>query len=173
MTPPAGATGPHALRVHEALALHQADLDAGLTSAEARERLRRDGPNELPEAEGRGLLRRLLDQFRNPLIYVLLGAALVTAAIGDWTESAVILAVVLLNGVVGFVQEGRAERALDALTAMVASQVAVLRDGRRMAIASRRSSSASSSSITWHPSADGRSGSQSTAGSGCCLAPTP
>jgi cation-transporting ATPase F len=134
---PARAAGPHALRVHEALALLQADVETGLTSAEARERLRRDGPNDLPPEAGRGALRRLADQFRNPLIHVLLAAAAITAAIGDWTESAVILAVVLLNAVVGFVQEGRAEDALEALTAMVTSEVAVLRDGRRMTIPSR------------------------------------
>ncbi|MBL9060000.1 MAG: HAD-IC family P-type ATPase, partial [Mangrovicoccus sp.] len=107
----------------------------GLTSAEAVRRLAAQGPNLLPEARGRGPLKRFLFQFHNVLIYVLLGAALVTAALRHGVDTGVILAVVLVNAVIGFVQEGRAEAAMTAIRSMLAPQSAVLRDAARITVA--------------------------------------
>ena len=107
----------------------------GLSADEAARRLAHHGPNRLPEAAGRGPLRRFLAQFHNVLIYVLLGAAAVTAGLQHWVDTGVILAVVLVNAAIGFVQEGRAEAAMAAIRAMLAPQSAVLRDGRRLTVA--------------------------------------
>jgi len=107
---------------------------AGLAAAEAARRLAEHGPNRLPAAAPRGVLRRFLGQFRNLLIYVLLGAAAVTLLLGHPVDAAVILGVVLVNAAVGFVQEGRAEQALEAIRGMLVQHASVLRDGRRLTI---------------------------------------
>jgi magnesium-transporting ATPase (P-type) len=104
---------------------------AGLASAEARRRLEEHGPNRLPPAKRRGPLMRLLLQFHNPLIYILLAAAAVTLALEDYVDAGVIVGVVLINAAIGFVQEGKAERALEAVHAMLASRSVVVRDGER------------------------------------------
>lgn len=123
----------HALATDTVLAQLQSTA-AGLSSGEARERLQQQGPNALPAAASRSMLARFLSQFNNLLIYVLLGSAVVTALLQHWVDTGVILAVVLINAVFGFVQEGRAEKALDAVKAMVSSRANVLRDGLRMAV---------------------------------------
>jgi magnesium-transporting ATPase (P-type) len=120
----------HALQADEVL-LHLSSDRGGLAADEARRRLERDGPNRLPAAEGRGPLRRFLAQFENLLIYVLIAAAAVTAALGHWIDTGVILAVVLVNAVLGFLQEGKAERALEAIREMLSPEAMVIRDGRR------------------------------------------
>jgi calcium-translocating P-type ATPase len=104
---------------------------AGLSSEEASRRLAIHGPNSLPEFRSRGPLVRLLAQFNNVLIYVLLGAALVTAALAHWVDTGVILAVVIANAAIGFVQEGKAASAMAAIRGMLALNAAVLRDGVR------------------------------------------
>ncbi len=106
----------------------------GLTSDEAGKRLERHGPNRLPEARQRSALLRFLAQFHNLLIYVLIAAGIMAAAIGHGPDAIVIFAVVLLNAVIGYVQEGRAERALDAIRRMIDPRASVMRDGRRMTI---------------------------------------
>jgi magnesium-transporting ATPase (P-type) len=114
-----------------------AALDAGpegLGTEEAARRLAAHGPNRLPEASRRGPLMRFLAQFHNVLIYVLLGAAVVTAGLQHWVDTAVILAVVLANAVIGYVQEGKAEAAMAAIRSMLAPRAAVLRGGRRVTV---------------------------------------
>jgi len=106
----------------------------GIDAAEAAVRFDRHGPNRLPEAPRPGPLQRLLRQFHNLLIYVLLGAAVVTALLGHFVDTVVILAVVVVNAVIGFVQEGRAEEALSAIRDMLAPEARVLRDGRRRTV---------------------------------------
>jgi len=106
----------------------------GLTATEVTERRERFGANRLPEAPRPPAWRRLLRQFHNILIYVLLGAAAVTAVLGHGIDTAVILAVVLANAVIGFVQEGRVEQAMEAIRHMLALKAAVVRDGQRTAI---------------------------------------
>jgi magnesium-transporting ATPase (P-type) len=106
----------------------------GLTREEARRRLARDGPNRLPVVRGPGRLRHFLAQFDNVLIYILLAAAAVTAALGHWVDSGVILGVVVINAVLGYLQEGKAERALDAIRDMLSPQATAVRDGQRLAV---------------------------------------
>ncbi len=119
----------HDLSVHEALLLLETDPSRGLSEAEAARRLERFGPNVLPRVERRGALQRFALQFNHPLIYVLMAAAIVTLLIGEPVDASVIAGVVLINAVIGFVQETRAERALEALAAMLATEVTVVRDG--------------------------------------------
>lgn len=106
----------------------------GLTAAEAERRLAEHGPNRLPDVQARGPLRRFLAQFNNVLIFVLIGAAVVTGLLQHWIDTGVILAVVLANAVIGFVQEGKAEAAMAAIRGMLAPRAAVLRDGQRVSI---------------------------------------
>jgi magnesium-transporting ATPase (P-type) len=107
---------------------------AGLSAAEAAARLAAHGRNKLPEAPKRGPLIRLLLQFHNILIYVLLGAAVITALLGHLVDAGVILVVVIVNAVIGFIQEGKAERAMDAIRRMLTPRTAVRRDGERRSI---------------------------------------
>ena len=108
--------------------------DHGLTSEEASERLERLGPNRLPPPERDGPIKRLLLQFHNILIYILILAGIVTALLGHWLDSAVIFGVVLINAVIGFIQEGKAEKALDAIRGMLSPKAVVVRDGERMTV---------------------------------------
>ncbi|WP_126462992.1 cation-translocating P-type ATPase [Sulfuritortus calidifontis] len=103
----------------------------GLSRHEAARRLAQYGPNRLPPPRRRGPLLRMLLQFHNPLIYVLLAAALVTFWLEDYVDTGVILGVVVINAVIGFIQESKAERALEAVQAMLASRAMVLREGER------------------------------------------
>ncbi|WP_305042127.1 cation-transporting P-type ATPase [Geoalkalibacter sp.] len=111
-----------------------ATADGGLSAEEARARLERFGPNRLPPPKKRGPLLRFLAQFHNLLIYVLLGAALVTALLGHWLDFGVILGVVVINALIGFVQEGKAEKALDSIRGLLSLQALVERDGKRREI---------------------------------------
>jgi len=114
-----------------------ADLDSsdkGLSADAAAQRLDRHGPNKLPEAPRPGPLVRLARQFNNLLILVLIAAAVITALLGHWIDTGVIMAVVIINAVIGFVQEGKAEAALEALREMLAPRAAVLRDGERQTV---------------------------------------
>lgn len=126
-------TAPHARPADDCLS----DLKSrpeGLTASDAARRLALHGPNRLPEGQTRGPLRRFLAQFNNVLIFVLIGAAIVTGALQHWIDTGVILAVVLANAVIGFLQEGKAETAMAAIRQMLAPRAAVLRDGRRVTV---------------------------------------
>lgn len=101
----------------------------GLEETVAAERLETDGPNTLPQARGDSLVRRVLLQFHNPLIYVLLAAAAATLLLGEYVDASVIAAVVLVNALVGFVQESKALAALDSLRSMARGEARVVRDG--------------------------------------------
>jgi magnesium-transporting ATPase (P-type) len=106
----------------------------GLDAAEAGARLKSHGPNRLPSPPRRSALMRFLAQFDNLLIYVLLASAAVTALLGHAVDTAVILAVVLANAVIGYIQEGRAEEAMAAIRNMLSPVASVLRGGARSAI---------------------------------------
>ncbi len=108
---------------------------AGLTTEEAAERLRQHGPNELPAPQVRGALIRFFSQFNNALIYFLLAGAMAAWTLGHAIDAAVILAVVVVNAIVGFVQEGKAENALAAIRNMISPRGNVLRNGHRETIA--------------------------------------
>jgi magnesium-transporting ATPase (P-type) len=112
-------------------------LDAterGLSSAQVGARLERYGYNRLLPPEQTGPLRRFLLQFHNVLIYVLIAAALGTAFLQHWVDTGVILGVVLINAIIGFIQEGKAEQALDAIRNMLSPRALVLRDGQRRTV---------------------------------------
>jgi Ca2+-transporting ATPase len=103
--------------------------DEGLAGGTATQRLQEFGPNELIEKAKEPVWRLLLDQFTSPMILVLIGAAVITAVIGHTKDTVVILAIVVFNGIVGFVQEYRAEQAMDALKRMSSPDARVVRDG--------------------------------------------
>ncbi len=107
----------------------------GLTGDEARERLAVHGPNRLPERRRKHPAMRFLAQFNNVLIYFLLAASIAAFALNHVIDGAVIVAVVVINAVIGFVQEGKAERALDAIRDMIAPHAFALRDGKRTELA--------------------------------------
>lgn len=109
----------------------------GLSSAEAAKRLARHGPNRLTPPARRGPWLRFLLQFHNLLIYVLLASATVTALLAHWVDSSVIVGVVVVNAIIGFIQEGKAEKAMDAIRSMLSPEATVLRDGRRELIAAQ------------------------------------
>ncbi|THV22314.1 HAD-IC family P-type ATPase [Peteryoungia ipomoeae] len=123
----------HALSVTDALERVQGS-EQGLTGEEAASRLLTHGQNRLPQAARRSAVVRFLSQFNNILIYVLLAAALVTFLLEHAVDAGVILAVVLVNAIVGFLQEGRAEAAMDAIRGMLALRSSVLRNGQRRSI---------------------------------------
>ena len=102
---------------------------AGLSPQEVQTRLERYGPNRLQAAKQRSPLVRFLAQFNNTLIYVLLIASVMTALLEHWVDTGVIIAVVLLNALIGFIQEGKAEKALDAIRNMLSQYASVLRGG--------------------------------------------
>src|SRR5665811_1576511 len=133
---PTGGTNHHVLATHEVVLLLETDAQRGLATAEATSRLDRFGPNLLPRAETAGPLRRFVRQFQHPLIYVLLAAGATTLALGEVVDSSVIFGVVLINSAIGFVQESKAEAALDALRAMVRTEARAVRDGRTVVVSS-------------------------------------
>lgn len=107
---------------------------AGLSRLEAEARLKIHGLNRLPEPSKRGALVRFLLQFHNILIYVLLGSAVITTFLDHVIDTLVILAVVIVNALIGFVQEGKAEKAMDAIRQMLAPIASVLRGGERRSV---------------------------------------
>jgi len=106
----------------------------GLSSVEAERRLHQHGPNSIPTGTRRHPVLRFLGHFNNALIYFLLAGATAAAALGHFIDTGVILAVVLVNAVVGFLQEGKAEDALAAIRNMIAPRASVLRDGQRISV---------------------------------------
>ena len=107
----------------------------GLTAQEVEERLTQFGPNSLPEEVGLSRLKILLHQFKSPLIYILIVAAIVTALLGEFIDTGVIVAVVILNAVVGYFQEYKAETSVRALKSMVVARARVIREGKEGEIA--------------------------------------
>ncbi len=124
----------HAGSADQALLALQVNPAGGLDAAALARRRQKYGPNALPLPRRRGPLRRFLAQFHNVLIYLLVATAALTFWLGDKVDAAVILAVVLINALIGFIQEGNAERALDAISSMLPLQALVLRGGRRTAL---------------------------------------
>ncbi|MBU9764805.1 HAD-IC family P-type ATPase [Mycobacterium sp. TNTM28] len=102
---------------------------AGLDSTEADARLTRFGPNRLPAPRRKSLLMRFIAQFNNVLIYILIAAAVLKAILGEWVDFAVIMVVAIINSVVGFLQEGKAEQALDGIRKSLSLNARARRDG--------------------------------------------
>ncbi len=126
--------GFHALDQEEVVLKLNTELHNGLTSDEAARRLEQYGRNELVEKEGTTFIQMVLSQLSDFVVILLLVAAVISALLGDYVEAAAIMAIVILNTVMGVVQEGKAEEALAALKKMSAPEVSVLRDGHRITL---------------------------------------
>ncbi len=127
----------HGLTPAEAAARLETSPRLGLTAAEAEARLRRFGPNALAQVGRRRGVKIFLSQFTDFLVLVLVGACIVSAFLGEYVDAAAIFAIVILNGILGFVQEFRAEKSLQALREMAAPKAAVVRDGREKIVDTR------------------------------------
>ncbi len=113
------------------------NVQLGLSSAKAKERLEKDGFNALATEKGKSMLARFIDQFKDFMIIVLLIAALVSGVVaGEWTDSGIILFVVLMNAILGVVQEARSEAAIEALKKMTTPVAHVRRDGQVLEVPS-------------------------------------
>jgi len=123
----------HALDAQEVLN-HLKVRGNGLTSEEAKKRLEHYGPNQLKEATRPTFLQMLWEQLNNFVVILLIVASVVSALLGDYVEASAIMAIVVLNAVLGIVQERRAEEALAALKKLAAPDAQVMRDGRRVSI---------------------------------------
>ncbi|MBD2726914.1 cation-translocating P-type ATPase [Nostoc sp. FACHB-892] len=148
---PEGAAVWHSLEVDKALGLLDSNADSGLTPQEIQQRLQKYGPNELEETAGRSAWEILLDQFKNIMLLMLIGVALISGILdlvalraGDlkpgevpFKDTIAILAIVILNGILGYVQESRAEKALAALKKLTSPLVRVIREGRLVEIAAK------------------------------------
>lgn len=119
----------HTLTVEDAGESLGSDLQTGLSEAEAAKRLENHGSNELKETSTRSAWRMLFDQFADFMIIVLIGAAVISGVMGDMQDAAVIIVIVVINALIGFIQEYRAEQAMAALKRMTGAGAQVLRDG--------------------------------------------
>jgi magnesium-transporting ATPase (P-type) len=119
----------HAVAADEVLRQLNTDLKKGLDTNEVSQRLSKYGPNRLPEGKKQGPFMRFLSQFNNILVYVLLAAGFIKLMVGLWLDAAIILGVVIINALLGFIQEGKAEKALDSIRNMLSADARTLRDG--------------------------------------------
>ena len=134
----ASKTAWHQLHVDEVARLLETDLSVGLSAVEVQRRLREYGPNRVTARRSTPRWVKFLRQFNQPLVYILLLAVGVTAVLGEWVDSSVIIGVVLFNAVVGFLQEAKAEKAIEALANMVATETTVRRDGHKLRVHSEQ-----------------------------------
>jgi cation-transporting P-type ATPase F len=122
----------HAMSAPEVARCWEVDLATGLTEAECVRRRERYGPNRMTAPRRRSAWVAFLLQFHQPLIYILLAASAVTVALGEFVDASVIFGVVLINAIVGYLQESKAEKAIDALARLVTTETEVRRDARRL-----------------------------------------
>ncbi|MEQ1843092.1 MAG: HAD-IC family P-type ATPase, partial [Verrucomicrobiales bacterium] len=120
----------HSLQLDEVIVQVEANTERGLSKAEAARRFKVFGPNALPDTKHRGIFSIVVHQFLSPLIYLLLGAAIVAFTIGESRDALVILVVVILNAIIGAIQEGRAEHSLAALRKLSTLKSRILREGQ-------------------------------------------
>ena len=126
----------HHLSTREVFQLLDSNLETGLTSQEATKRQEHYGSNELKGNPGKSPLVRFLLQFNQPLLYILLIAGVIKAFLGEWVNAGVIWGVTLINAIIGFVQESKAESAIAALASSVQTDATVLRDAQKVKIPS-------------------------------------
>jgi calcium-translocating P-type ATPase len=127
----------HAMGADEALRVLDSDTRLGLASGEVSRRLEEFGFNKLPEESKNGPLKRFVMQLNNILIYVLLAAGFVKLMVGLWLDAAIIFGVVVINALLGFIQEGKAEKALNAIRNMLSGEARTLRDGQTRIVPSQ------------------------------------
>jgi magnesium-transporting ATPase (P-type) len=128
----------HAISVDEAAKRLATDIGKGLEPAEATKRLQHYGLNRLPEGKKRGPFMRFLSQFNNILVFVLLGAGFTKLMLNLWVDAAIIFGVVILNALLGFIQEGKAEKALESIRNMLSAEARTLRAGETRMIAAEQ-----------------------------------
>ena len=126
----------HQLQAEEVVRLLDVDLKTGLSSDEVKRRQEKYGPNSVTPRKGASALKRFLLQFAQPLMYILVVASAVTLFLGEYVDASVIFGVVLINAVVGFLQESKAEKAIAALARMVLTEATVRRDERKLRVPS-------------------------------------
>ena len=119
----------HAVAADEVIRRLDTNVQSGLSAANVQQRLEKYGHNRLPEGRKQGPFKRFLLQFNNILVYVLLGAGFVKLMVGLWLDASIILAVVVLNALLGFFQEGKAEKALDSIRNMLSAEARTVRGG--------------------------------------------
>lgn len=150
-SPPDSAIAWHTLETDKALDLLQSDRDAGLSATQVSERFERYGPNELQETAGRSAWQILLDQFTNIMLLMLIGVAFISGILDlvdmqagklkpgeiPFKDTIAILIIVILNGVLGYLQESRAEKALAALKRLASPLVRVIRNGKTLEVAAK------------------------------------
>src|SRR5262245_38934272 len=119
----------HAMSRTEVVERLATSAEKGLNPPDASARLQKHGPNRLPEGRRRGPLTRFFAQFNNILVYVLLAAGFIKLMMSLWIDAAIIFAVVILNSLLGFIQEGRAEKALDSIRNMLSAEARTMRGG--------------------------------------------
>ncbi len=122
----------HRLSIDDTVGALGTDLERGLTASDVQVRLAEYGANTITPARGPGTLRRVLAQFNEPLVIILIAAGAVTAALGEWVDAGVIFGVVVINAIIGFLQEAKAVKAIEALSRVMVSEATVVRDGRRV-----------------------------------------
>jgi cation-transporting P-type ATPase F len=127
----------HHLSQEQVVHLLKTDPEKGLSFTEAAVRHDRFGSNELTAQKKQSAWLRFLQQFNQPLLYILLVAGLVTAFLQEWIDSGVIFGVTLLNAIIGFVQESKAEDAIAALSEAVTTEAKILRNDQKQVISSR------------------------------------
>ena len=125
------------LRAHEVEERTNTNVKTGLTEQEVEMRLKKLGPNELQEAKRPSALVVFLAQFKDFMVLVLFGATIISAFLGEYVDAIAIVAIVIINGILGFFQERKAEKSLEALKELAAPQVIVLRNGKWMKIPSK------------------------------------
>jgi cation-transporting ATPase F len=128
----------HHCPAEEVTTLLTTDPSRGLSLFEAKHRLEHFGPNMVTDKKQRGPLIRFLLQFNQPLVYILLAAAVTTLILQEWADSSVIFGVVIVNAIIGFIQEAKAEKAIESLKQMMTTQATVLRDNQWLQIDSTR-----------------------------------
>lgn len=126
----------HRIGVDEALRVLETDSKQGLSGAEATSRLERYGPNALEKEEEKTLLQMFADQFKDFLVLILVASTVIAAIMGEWVDASVIMAILILNAIMGVVQEGRAGKALAALRKMAVPVATAIRDRRVQKISS-------------------------------------
>ncbi|MBU2477760.1 MAG: cation-transporting P-type ATPase, partial [Gammaproteobacteria bacterium] len=125
----------HHLTQDEIEEILESDARKGLDAFEVGHRQKNFGPNSLTQKKGKGPLVLFLLQFNQPLVYILLGAALITFILQEWVDSGVIFGVVLVNSIIGFIQESKALKAIDALARAMKGFALVVRAGKKETIA--------------------------------------
>jgi len=136
--PPADGIAWHAVAVDDVVKRLATDIAKGLAANNAAKRLQKYGPNRLPEGKKRGPFMRFLSQFNNILVYVLLGAGFTKLMLNLWVDAAIIFGVVILNALLGFIQEGKAEKALESIRNMLSAEARTLRGGETRMIAAEQ-----------------------------------